>query len=85
MPGWLVDRISQVKARRALRVYSLGGWYLTVIVVDLHEVVKAFLLLQEVERSRLGGLLFQGPVHSLVSAVLLGVTGLDAFDGDTET
>ena len=47
-------------------------------------VIKALLLLQEVERRRLGGFGLQGSVDALVSAILLRVPGLDALDLDAE-
>ena len=55
-------------------------WPYLVVVVD--EVIEAVLLLQEVVGSGLGGFFLQGQVHALMSAVLLGVAGLDAFDVD---
>jgi hypothetical protein len=48
------------------------------------EVIELGLLLEEIFRGRLGGLLLQGQMHSLVPAVLLWVAGLDAFDADPE-
>ena len=49
---------------------------------NLDELIEAALLLQEVEGGRLGSFLFQGEVHTFVSAVLLRVTRLDALDAD---
>src|SRR5882757_1836130 len=48
------------------------------------EGVEAFLLLQAVAAWWPGCFLFEGEVHSLVTAVLLRMAGLDAFDGDAE-
>ena len=52
------------------------------IVVNLDEGIEALLLLQEIERSGLGGILLQCQMHALVTAVLLRVAGLDALDLD---
>jgi hypothetical protein len=49
-----------------------------------HEGIEAFLLLQTVGARRSGCFLFEGKVHALMTSVLLRMTRLDAFDGDTE-
>ena len=51
----------------------------SLVVVNPDELIEAFLLLQEVERGGLGGLFFEGQVHTLVAAVLLRVSELDAL------
>ena len=56
----------------------------SLIVVNPHEVIKALLLLQEVERGRLSSLSLQCAVNTFMSAVLLGMSGPDALDLDTE-
>lgn len=48
----------------------------TLVVVNIDEPVKAFLLLQKVERSRFGGLLLQCQMHAFVTAVLLWIVPL---------
>ena len=53
-------------------------------LVNLGEAVEALLLLKEVERGGLGGLLFEGQVHPLMASVLVWVAGLDALDLDAE-
>ena len=53
-------------------------------VVAVDEVVELGLLLKEVLPRRLGGLELEGEVHSLMAAVLLRATELDALDGDAE-
>jgi hypothetical protein len=55
------------------------------IVVNFDEAVEALLLLQEVERGWLGGLLVQRQMHALVSAALLWVARLDALEADAQT
>jgi len=52
------------------------------LVVDLHEAIKALLLLQEVLRGRFSGLILQHQVQALVAAVLLGMSRLKTFDLD---
>ena len=51
----------------------------TPVVVNPQEVIKTLLLLQEVERGRLGRLVLQGQVDTFMTAVLLWVSGLDAL------
>src|SRR5690606_16707645 len=53
-------------------------------VVDVDEVVEPALLLEEVRSGRFGGLQLEGEVHTLVTAILLRIARLDAFDGDAE-
>ena len=54
----------------------------TLIVVNLDELIKAFLLLQKIERSWLGGLFLEGQVHALMASVLFGMARLDTLDVD---
>src|SRR5207302_10674546 len=60
------------------------GFMRTVVVEDLDEVIEASLLLQEVSRGRLGGFFLQGEMHALVTAVLLGMAGLDSFNSNSQ-
>jgi hypothetical protein len=53
-------------------------------VEGIDEPVEAGLLLQDVGAGGASGLLLEGEAHALVTAVLLGVAGLNAFDGDAE-
>jgi len=46
------------------------------------KVLEAFLLLQEVERSRLGRLVLEREVHALMPAVLLRLARLDVLQPD---
>jgi hypothetical protein len=50
------------------------------MVVNPDEVVEALLLLQEVERSGLGGFGLERETQAFMPAVLLWLTGLDALD-----
>ncbi len=50
----------------------------------LDERVEPSLLLEAVHAGWAGGLALERQVHALVAAVLLGVAGLDALDGDAE-
>jgi hypothetical protein len=54
------------------------------VVEDFDEVVEACLLLQEVASGRLGGFFFEGEMHAFMAAVLLGMSGLDAFHADPQ-
>jgi hypothetical protein len=55
---------------------------LSVVLAD--EVIEADLLLEGIGGSRPGGFLLEGQVHALMPAILLWMSGLDAFDGDAE-
>jgi hypothetical protein len=54
------------------------------VVVAVDEVIELRLLLQEVLRRGLGSFFLQRQVHPLMAAVLLGMTGLDALDVNSE-
>jgi hypothetical protein len=54
------------------------------LVEDLDEVVEAGLLLQEVAGRRLGGFFLQGEMHAFMTAILLGMAGLNAFDANAQ-
>jgi hypothetical protein len=67
------------------------GWRLLVqslvrplLVEDVPEGVEGLLLAPEVGAGRTGGLAFESPMHALVSAVLLGLPGLDEVGCDPE-
>ena len=57
----------------------------SLVVVNADELVEAFLLLQEVERSGLRRFMLQCQMHAFMSPVLLGVTRLDTLDRDTQS
>lgn len=67
--------------RGALHIQSFMR---TLLVEDLHELVEAGLLLEEVGGGRLGGLFFQGEMHAFVAAILLRMARLDALNGNAE-
>ena len=54
------------------------------VVKFLNEGVELCLLLQDIGASRTGGLLLQSQMHAFVPAVLLRMTGPNAFDGDAQ-
>ena len=54
------------------------------MVEDLNELIEASLLLQKVGGRRFGGFFLQGEMHALVTTVLLGSTGFDALDANTQ-
>jgi hypothetical protein len=66
-----------VDLRRTFHVESFVG---TLVVEDLGKFVKACLLLQKIGGDGFGRFFFQGQMHAFVTAVLLGMTGLDAFN-----
>ena len=47
--------------------------------------IELALLLQTVGARRMRGFVFEREMHAFVPAVLLRMTGLDAFDGDAQT
>jgi hypothetical protein len=53
-------------------------------VEDVDKCVKAGLLLKEVGRGGLGGFFLQREVHAFMTAVLLGMAGLDTFEANAE-
>ena len=50
------------------------------MIVNILEVVKFALLLQEVVTRWFGGLFFKGEMHPFVPPILLGVSGLDTLN-----
>jgi hypothetical protein len=52
------------------------------VVELLEKLVEFALLLQAVHSRRSSGFVFEREMHALMPAVLLRMTGLDAFDGD---
>jgi hypothetical protein len=70
-----------VDFRRTLHVQRFVRAF---VVEDVDKCVKPDLLLQEVGRGGLGGFFLQGEVHAFMTAVLLGMAGLDAFDANAE-
>src|SRR5689334_25391875 len=56
----------------------------SLLVELLDKIIEAGLLLQEVEASGARGFLLEREVHAFVPAVLLGMTGANAFDADAQ-
>ena len=56
----------------------------TLLVEDVHELVEAGLLLEEVGGGRFRGLFFQGEMHAFVAAILLRMAGLDTLNANAE-
>jgi len=54
------------------------------VVEDIDEFVEARLLLEEIRGRWFGSFFFQSEMHALVTAILLRMAGLDAFDRDAE-
>jgi hypothetical protein len=52
------------------------------LVEDVDEVIKPGLPLQEVETGWFGGFFLQGEMHALMTAILLGMIRLDAFNAN---
>jgi hypothetical protein len=51
----------------------------------LEKIIKLGLLLQTVHARGTSGFGFERKMHALMPAILLRMTGLDAFDGDAQT
>ncbi|MGB9069909.1 MAG: hypothetical protein WCC21_15170 [Candidatus Acidiferrales bacterium] len=54
------------------------------VVEDLDEVIELGLLLQEIQTRWFSRFFFQGQMHALMTAVLLGMARLDPFDAEPE-
>ena len=55
------------------------------VVEDLAEAVEAALLSAQAAGGGAGGLGLEGPVHAFVTAVLLGLAGLNEFGENTQS
>ena len=66
------------------RAFHVQSFVRAFVVEDLDKVIEAGLLLQEVGGGRLGSFFLQSEMHAFVSAILLGMTRLDAFDTNAE-
>jgi hypothetical protein len=70
---------SRVNLGRAFHVQGFMGSF---VIEFLEEGVELGLLLQDVGARWASGFFFQGQMHALMPAVLLGMTGPDALNGD---
>jgi len=66
------------------RTFHVQSFVRTFVVELLKEGVELGLLLQEIGAGWARGFFFEGQVHALVATILLGMTGPNAFDADTE-
>jgi hypothetical protein len=80
LPRVLPRRRAVGRRRRLLPEPFVGSFF----VVLAPELVESLLLGVEVAPGRSGGLRLEGPVHTLVAAILLGMRGLDEFGVDPE-
>jgi len=81
-------RQSLVRTRRSLidiRWTLHGESFVRSFVVEgLDEFVEARSLLKEIGGCWFGSFFFQGEMHAFMTAVLLGMPGLDPFDADAQ-
>jgi hypothetical protein len=56
----------------------------TFVVEDFDEIIEAGLLLKKVGNGGFGRFFFQGEMHAFMAAVLMRMTGLDAFNADAQ-
>src|SRR5467141_2421380 len=71
-----------VDFRGALHVQGLMG---PLVVEFFEKIIEFALLLQAVPARGARGLRFEREVHAFMPAILLWMTGLDAFDGDAQS
>jgi hypothetical protein len=92
--GFVVERINKfgqaaigtgggsINFRGALHVEGLVR---PLVVELLEKIIEFALLLQTVHARGTSGFRFEGKMHAFMPAILLRMTGLDAFDGDAQT
>ena len=89
--GFVVEGIVDVRqpgVETRERLINLGwtfhaqSFVWTLVVEDVHKLVKASLLLEGIPGGWFGGFFFQGEMHAFVTAVLLRMTPLDALDAN---
>src|SRR5438128_9554310 len=82
-------RQSLVRTRRSLIdirwTLHAESFVRSFVVEDLDEFVEARLLLKEIGGGWFGSFFFQGEMHAFMTAVLLGMLGLDPFDADARS
>ena len=88
MQGIINIRQSGVGTRRRLvdfrRALHVQSFVRTLVVEDLDKFVEAGLLLKEIRGRGFGGFFFQGEMHAFMTAVLLWMARLDAFNADSQ-
>ena len=57
----------------------------TFVVEDFDKLLKAGLLLKKICGGGFGSFFFQSKVHAFMTAILLGMAGLNAFNADAQT
>jgi hypothetical protein len=75
------SRRGSINFAREFHIKSLMG---ALGVVTFQELIELGLLLKDILARRFRGFLLKREMHAFVSSVLLGMTGLDAFDLDSE-
>lgn len=66
------------------RILHGNGLMRAIVVVDMLEGIKFFLLLEEVKDRGSSYLLLKGQVHAFMPAILLWISRLDSLDGNAE-
>ncbi len=57
----------------------------SLVIVNPHKVIKALLLLQEVEAGRVGRFLLQRQMHAFMAAILFWMAWFDPLNLDAQT
>src|SRR5579859_2223609 len=91
--GFVVERILDIRQAgvgtwggvvNVGRTFHIERFVRAFGVEDVEKGIKASLLLKEVGGRGLGGFFLQREVHAFMTAVLVGLAGLDAFDANAE-
>src|SRR4029077_5087774 len=64
------------------RTFHVQSFMRTFVVEYIDELVEGSLLLKEISLPGVGSFFFQSKMHAFMTAVLLGMARLDAFDAD---
>jgi len=91
--GFVMERIVEIRQARVgtwrrvvdvCRTFHVQRFVWALVIEDVEKCVKARLLLKEVGGGGLGGFFFQREVQAFMTAVLVGMPWLDAFDANAE-